>query len=194
MPQIVALAWDDVVSEPGGLTPRDGRWREDGPRLPLELSRLSPQRFPVISLCRGGPLQRVYWTYLETEIVSEAVWNLSRRGACKPENIGFLDLESGECWCRAVDEHLEDIRAWALEKNREGENIEVVVWNDLKPDFEKKTRRELTPENVVSYLKGLRPEIRERARRYLENIPPRIETPILSAVRDAWSDIFDSPD
>lgn len=190
MSLIVALGWDDIVGEPRGLTLRDGEWREDGPRLPLELSRLSSQRFPVMALCRGAPLQQVYWTYLGTESVGEAVWSLSQREGCKPENVGFLDLKSGEYWCRAVDECVEDIRAWALRKNREGENIEVVVWNDLKPDFEKKARLELTPENVVAYMKGMRPEMKERARRYLENLPPRIKTPILDAVRGSAEGIW----
>lgn len=133
---------------------------------------------------------QVYWAYMATDSVGEAVWSLSQALGCKPENVGFLDLCSGEYWCRTVDEHVATIRQWAEEKGRAGEDIEVIIWNDLKPDFEKKARRELTPENMVAYLKGLRPEFKEAARQYLERIPPRIETPVLSAVRDAWKDIF----
>lgn len=190
LPQIVVLGWDPVVTEPGELILRDGRWFEDGPSLPLELSRMAPQRFPVLSLYRGGAFCRVYWAYVGTDSVGEAVWSLSRREECKPENIGFLDLSSGEYWCRTVDEHIPDIRSWARDKNQDGHRIEVVIWNDLRPDFEKRARRELNPENVVAYLRGLRPEIKEKARDYLEKIPPRIITPILTAVREAWGVIW----
>ncbi len=146
-----------------------------------------------MALSRGGPLLQVFWSYMDTDSVGEAVWSLSQAVGCKPENVGFLDLVSGEYWCRTVDEHVDDIRAWALRKKGEGEGIEVVVWNDLKPDFEKKARRELTPENVVSYMRNLRPETKEQARHYLESLPPGIETPVLAAVRDDWSNLFSAP-
>ncbi len=190
MPRIAVLGWDPIVEEPAGLLLAGPSWREDGPCLPVELSRLSPHRFPAMALCRGARPVQVYWAYMATDSMGEAVWSLSQREDCKPENVGFLDLESGEYWCRTVDEHLGDIRSWAREMNGRGESIAVVVWNDLKPDFEKRARRDLAPENVVAYIKGLRPEIKERARLYLEKVPPRIDTPILAAVRDAWEDIW----
>lgn len=190
MPRIVVLGWDPLVEEPGKLPLGEGGWREDGPRLPVELCRLTPRRFPALSLCRGAVPQQVYWAYMGTDSVGEAVWFLAQAAECKPENVGFLDLCSGEYWCRTVDEHLETLRRWAEEKGRAGDAIEVIIWNDLKPDFEKKARRELTPENVVAYLRGLRPEFREAARLYLAKVPPRIDTPVLAAVRASWNDIF----
>lgn len=189
LPEIVVLGWDPVVVEPRGLMLRDGQWFEDGPGLPVELCRVAPQRHLVLSLCRGAEPLQVFWSYMGTDSVGEAVWSLSQREECRPENVGFLDLASGEHWCRAADEYLPVIRDWALEKNRQGQGMEVVIWNDLKPDFEKRTRRELNAENVLAYLRGLRPDIRERALEYLEKVPPRINTPILSAVRKAWGEL-----
>ncbi|MGQ9476205.1 MAG: hypothetical protein ACUVSI_08945 [Actinomycetota bacterium] len=186
MLEIAVLGWDPMVTEPQGLMLRDGRWFDDGPSLPVELSRVTPQRYLALALTRGIPPVRVYWSVMGTDSVGEAVWSLAQRAECKPENVGFLDLSTGEHWCRTVDEHLPDIRRWAEGKNREGRKIQVVIWNDLRPDFEKRARRDLTPENVLAYLGGLRPDIKERAREYLEKVPPRIVTPILSAVRDAW--------
>lgn len=191
MAGIVVLAWDFLVSEPGGLPVAGGKWSGDGPSLPLELSRVTPQWTLALSLCRGAEPSSVFWAYLEAEKVSQAVWLLSQRLGCQPENVGFLDLESGEFWCRTVDEHVETIRRWAEEKNQAGEDIRVIIWSDLKPDFEKRARRELTPENVIAYLKGLRPEVKDKAREYIRNIPTRIRTPILDAVRAAEKEIWD---
>ncbi len=186
MASIVVLGWDSLVSNPGGLDLRDGVWHEDGPMLPVELSHVTPQRTLIPVLCRGAAPLRVLWAYLGTETVGEAVWGLSQAQGSKPENVGFLDLATDEHWCRSVDEHLPDIRAWAEGKNAAGERIDVVIWNDLRPNFEKKARRELSPENVLAYLKGLRPEFKERAREYLVNMPSQVRTAIIDAVREGW--------
>jgi len=191
MSGIVVLAWDLLVSEPGGLPVKDNRWFHDGPCLPLELSRVTPQWTLALCLQRGADPVRVLWAYLEADKVSRAVWLLSQRLGCQPENVGFLDLESGEFWCRTVDEHVETIRRWAGEKNEAGEDIRVVIWNDLKPDFERRARRELTPENVIAYLKGLRPGVKEKARDYISGIPEGIRTPVLDAVRAAERELWD---
>ncbi len=189
MPEIVVLGWDPMVTEPSGLMLRDGIWFEDGPCLPVELCRVAPRRHLALALHRQAKPIQVFWAYMGTENVGEAVWSLSQREECKPENVGFLDLLSGEYWCRTVDEYIPVIREWALEKNRRGQKMEVVVWNDLKPDFEKRTRRELNPENVLAYLRGLRPEMRETALEYLEKVPPGIDTPILAAARKALDEL-----
>ncbi len=183
MSRIAVLGWDPMVTEPGELMLLERRWFEEGPVLPLELSRVAPQRYLALSLRRDSTPVRVFWSLMGTDSVGEAVWSLAQRAECKPENVGFLDLETGEHWCRTVDECLPDIKRWAEERNREGHGIQVVIWNDLRPDFEKRTRRELTPENAVAYLRGLRPEARAKAADYLRKVPPSIRTPVLDAVR-----------
>ncbi len=183
MASIVVLGWDSLVSDPGGLDLRDGIWHEDGPYLPVELSYITPQRVLMPVLCRGAGLVRVLWAYLGTETVGEAVWNLSQAEGSKPENVGFLDLATGEHWCRTVDEHLADIHAWAQGKNASGERIDVVIWNDLKPNFEKKARRGLSAENVIAFLEGLRPELRQTALDYLSKLPGQAETAIIAAIK-----------
>jgi len=190
MTAIAVLGWDALVSDPDGLDLRDGVWHEDGPELPVELAYVNPRRALVPVLCRGAGLVRVLWAYMGTETVGEAVWSLSQAEGSKPENVGFLDLTTGEHWCRTVDEHLPDIRAWAEGKNAAGERIEVVIWSDLKPNFERKARRDLSAENVIAYLKNLRPEFKDHARQYLENIPQHIDTAIVGAIRGAWKEIW----
>lgn len=190
MAEIVLLAWGALVWDAEGLDLRDGVWREDGPLLPVELSHINGERILVHALHRGAEPVPVFWTYMGTELMGEAVWSLSQREGAKPENVGFLDLETNEHWCRTVDECLDTIRDWALARNREGEKIGVVIWSDLRPNFERKSRRELTPENVLAYLSKLRPETREKARDYLRKIPAQLRTPLWAAIdaggEDAW--------
>ena len=190
MPEIAVLGWGPLTGYPGDLNLKDGIWREDGPLLPIELSHITSRRILTFALCRGADPVRTLWAYMGTDAVGEAVWSLSQREGSKPENVGFLDLETGEYWCRTVDEHLPTIREWALVKNGDGENIGVIIWSDLKPNFEKKARKELTAENVISYLKGLHPEMKDRAREYLEIAPEQAQTKIRSAVQSAWDSIW----
>ncbi|NPV60376.1 MAG: hypothetical protein HPY75_12070 [Actinobacteria bacterium] len=190
MADIAVLGWDHLVGSKGALDLREGAWREDGPELPVELAHITSQRALVPVLCRSAGMVRVLWAYMGTETVGEAVWNLSQAEGSKPENVGFVDLTTGEYWCRTVDERVPDIRAWAEEKNAAGERIDVVIWNDLKPNFEKKARRELNAENVVAYLKSLKPEFKERAREYLEMLPERARTSLAAAVRERWDEIW----
>jgi hypothetical protein len=178
------------VEDPGDLILKDGAWKKDGPLLPIELSHVTSRRTLALALCRGAAPVRTLWTYMGTDAVGEAVWSLSQREGSKPENVGFLDLETGEYWCRTVDEHLPTISDWALGKNEGGENIGTVIWSDLKPNFEKKTRKELSADNVISYLKGLRPEMKDRAREYLEKAPAQAQTEITAAIRTAWDSIW----
>jgi len=190
MPRIVVLAWGSLVWDPRDLDLEDGAWYEDGPRLPVEFSRVSSDRRLTLALTRGADPVQVLWAYMGTDAVGEAVWSLSQREGAKPENVGFLDLDNGEYWCRTVDEHIPTIRDWAREKNQAGEDIGVVIWSDLKPNFEKKARKELSAENVLSFLEGLRPEIKVRAKEYIEKAPGQTQTPIRDAVKNAWDSIW----
>ncbi len=190
MPDIVVLAWGPLVSDPGDLMLRDGEWHDDGPLLPVELCRIAGDRSMALALCRGAEPVRTMWAYMGTDGVGEAVWSLAQCEGARPEEIGFLDLETKEHWCRTVDECLPELRDWARKKNGAGEDIGVIIWSDLKPNFEKKARRELSADNVISYLKGLRPEIKERAREYLEKVPAQSGTKITAAIQDARDSIW----
>lgn len=190
MPEIVVLAWGPLVRDPGELILKDGEWHDDGPVLPIELSRIAGDRSMTLALRRGAEPVRTLWAYMGTDSVGEAVWSLARREGARPEEIGYLDLVTGEHWFRTVDEHLGTVREWAEEKNRRGEKMEFILWSDLKPNFERKARRELNAESVLWYLQRLRPEMRDRAREYLENIPDQVRTPIMEAIELRRTDIW----
>jgi len=190
VPEIAVLGWGPLTVDHGELNLKDGVWHDDGPLLPVELSHVTNRRILAFALCRGAEPIPTQWSYMGTDTMGEAVWSLSQSEGSKPENVGFLDLVTGEYWCRTVDEHLPTIREWALGKNGNGENIGVVIWSDLKPNFEKKARRELTAENVISYLEGLHPEMKDRAREYLEKAPGQAQTEIVTAIQNAWDTIW----
>lgn len=190
MADIAVLGWGSLVWDPRDLMLRDGVWHPDGPPLPVEFSRISKDRRLTLALTRGAERVPTLWAWMGTENVGEAVWSLSQREGARPEEIGFLDLEMGDNWCRAVDEELPTIRDWVKGQGGKGNRITVVIWTDLRPNFEKKARRELNADNAISYLEGLRPELKERAREYIERAPEQVRTEIGTAIHDAWDSIW----
>jgi hypothetical protein len=127
---------------------------------------------------------------MSTDSVGEAVWSLAHREGAKPEEVGYLDLECGDHWCRTVDEHLGTIKGWVEEQSDNGNEIDVVIWTDLKPNFERKARKELNEGNVIEYLRRLRPEMKDRAREYIVKAPEQVQTRIRAAIIENWYDIW----
>ena len=190
MAEIAVLGWGSLICDPRDLILRDGKWQDNGPYLPIEFSRVSRDRRLTLALTRGAELVRTLWSYMGTDSVGEAVWSLAHREGARPEEVGYLDLEFGDHWCRTVDEHLETIREWVKEQGDNDNNIDVVVWTDLKPNFEKKAREELNEESAIDYLMRLRPEMKDRAREYIEKAPEQVQTRIRAAIIDSWDDIW----
>lgn len=190
MAEIVVLGWGSLIWNPGELMLKDGVWHEDGPPLPLEFSRVSRDRRLTLALTRGADPAPTLWAWMGTDSVGEAVWSLAQREGARPEEVGYLDLECGDHWCRTVDEHLGTIKKWVEDQNSRGNNMNVVIWTDLKPNFEKKARAELNAENTVEYLRRLRPEMKERAREYIEKAPAQVRTPIRETITARWDDLW----
>jgi hypothetical protein len=182
MARIVVLGWGEEVSLPAGLLLENGSWHEDGPILPLELSHVTRERRLVLVLNRDGEKKPVFWAVMGTSNVGEAVWNLSSRHGIRPEDVGYLDLEEGDFWCRTVDEYAGTLKRWAEELKAGGGEVDVIIWNDTRPNFEKKLHRPLSLENALWFLRRLTPEKRERAWNYLDNIPERTRTSLCAAL------------
>ena len=178
MPSVAVLAWDSLPMAEGALPfPRSG-WREGGPELPVEIAHLTPDLVLLAVLCRGAPTFPVIWCVLETASAAEAVWALARVYGARPEDIGYVDLEGGGSWCRTVDEKVPEIKKWAESlPPREG-RPDLVIWNDLRPNFSRKTRMEPTGENLLRFALRLPEEKRSRLISYLRDMPACIDTPL----------------
>ncbi len=180
MPLVVVLAWDSLALAEGALCPLSGEWRKGGPRLPLEIAYVAHDLSLLAVLCRGAPEFPVMWNLMEAGSAAEAVWSLAKIYGAKPEEIGYLDLESGESWCRTVDEKVPEIKRWVDSQRFEEKTPSLVIWNDLRPNFSRKTRREPTKENVLRFIQRLPEEKRSRLIDYLRDMPEGIEPPLRS--------------
>ncbi|MEJ5187397.1 MAG: hypothetical protein WHT46_10005, partial [Candidatus Geothermincolales bacterium] len=109
---------------------------------------------------------------------AEAVWALARVYGAQPEDIGYIDLQGGGSWCRTVDEKVPEIRSWTESLPANIGHPDMVIWNDLRPNFSRKTRMEPTAENLLRFALRLPEERRSRLIAYLRSMPEGIDTPL----------------
>src|SRR5437763_5164668 len=54
----------------------------------------------------------------------------------------------------------------------------AVIWTDLRSNFEDETGNPFTVERARDFLLGLAKSAADRARRYINNAPPEVDTPL----------------
>jgi hypothetical protein len=177
--RIACLGWGSLIWKPGDL-PVIGQWHNDGPRLPIEFSRVGDSQELATALCADAESIAVLWAWLDCNELAQACAALKAREGIPAERhdgIGSLIVTpSGPG----------PLRAWAAERG-----IEALVWTALPPRVHGIEGRLLSVEDAIVYLAGLRGEALEHARGYLARVPRQIDTPIRRAVRErlGWGEI-----
>ena len=63
--------------------------------------------------------------------------------------------------------------------------VDGVIWTDLRSNFEDETGNPFTVERARDYLLELPKSAADRARRYINNAPPEVDTPLRRAMQEA---------
>jgi len=186
---IAVIGWGSLIWCPGSLRIKT-RWRGDGPTLPIEFARISEDERLTLVIHPGSPLQATYWALSELTDLTEARRNLMEREGCRSlRRIPYVcrDDASPEI-PREVDTQLKD---W-LPKHNE---VEAVIWTALETNWDEKFHRDFSPQDAVRYLERLdagrkRTKVAyERAKEYITNAPPLIQTKVRALMRDkGWHD------
>jgi hypothetical protein len=183
--RIALVGWGSLVWRPGELQ-IEGRWKEDGPYLPVEFARISGDGRLTLVICSGGENIQTLWASLTYDGVSQARDALKEREQTTLERIGFLSIPDNRSRCGVLPNMISNIRLWAKERA-----IEAVIWTDLPPNFEEETGTTLSGPNAVSYLKGLQGEKMRKAKEYVQKAPAQVDTEVRKHMRDelGWIDI-----
>jgi len=174
--RIGCLAWGSLLWDPRTL-PVDGPFREDGPWLPIEFSRVSLDGRVTLVIDPEAPLVRAFWVPLSVRTRDEAIEGLGVREKVEPRRWSrWIGLEgrsatiapSGEC----VAAIRESIRDWL-----EAGSLDAVVWTALPargpkgeagvPDFDR----------LLEHLHSLPEAARARAEEYIRRTPETVRTP-----------------
>ena len=175
---IACVGWGSLIWRSGRL-PLAGRWREDGPPLPVEFARESGDGRVTLVAVRDTPESRTLWAPLDAEGLEEARRALRRRERSAAGTIG--------CWPAPDDADAvgrDAVARWATERGIDG-----VVWTALPPRFEREDGRVPRLREVLDHLAGLRGAARVRAERYVRRAPRQIRTPYRRAIerRLGWT-------
>lgn len=186
---IAVVGWGSLIWCPGNLRIKT-RWRSDGPALPIEFARISSDHRVTLVIHPGLPDQPAYWALSAFTTLKEARDNLRAREGANSADIHYADF-IGNAAPGAPPEIATRITDWlALHRP-----LEAVIWTGLPGNWGKKAGRDFTPEAAVQYLLGLEakrdqdPATYRRAREYVTNAPPLIDTDVRRTMRKhGWTD------
>jgi hypothetical protein len=179
---IALLGWGSLIWDPNPVFDvLHGVWEFDGPRLPLEFSRISASRQSALTLAidklHGAPCT-VAWCRSLRVTVPEAVRDLITREKAKADGIRHLPCDAAlPATAPSIDV---TIATWARSKG-----ISDVVWTGLASNFTKATGKPFTVSSAMAHIKSL-PEAGKRAAyEYVTQAPPFVRTPVQSALLGA---------
>lgn len=178
--KIIILGWGSLIWDPREL-PREGTWQDRGPIFPIEFSRVSNdcRLTLVIDPVNGAQVVTRYIQSPRADL-DDAIADLKEREGTGSKQIGFVNLRSGTSRCIVHSPLLRLIQRWGAE-----DGFDAVVWTDLRSNFEDETGNPFTVERARDYLVGLPKSAADRARRYINNAPPEVDTPLRRAMREA---------
>ncbi len=166
--RIGCLAWGSLVWDPGTL-PRAGPFREDGPWLPIEFSRVSLDGRVTLVIDPEAPLLRSLWVPLAVDSLEEAIEALGRREKIVPERwvdwVGRAPPESATGIPYGID-------AWLAQHS-----LDALVWTALPSRGPDGTQSVPKLETLLDYLESLSGETRARAEQYVRRTPRVVRTP-----------------
>jgi hypothetical protein len=185
--KIVILAWGSLIWNPGNLAVSSD-FRLDGPRLPIEFSRISGDgRLTLVIDETSGALCPTYTAVSGFRELGAAVENLrTREGMPSTKGVGFINPESGSQSNTSLQRHptaVEQIRAWSNTHGRP-----AVIWTALASNFHEpaKANKHFSVEAAIRYLETCDPKTLASALAYIHQTPPEIQTPLRTAIGERW--------
>ncbi len=186
--EIAVIGWGSLIWCPGSLRIRT-KWRADGPVLPIEFARVSDDRRLTLVIHPGSAPQQTYWALSELVELEAARRNLKEREGCSFAAVHYFSL--GNASPSLPSAVIAELESW-LPKHRD---VEAAVWTGLTTNWCEEFQRDFSPDDAVRHLEGLaadRTQARvayERAREYIQNAPPSIQTEVRRLMRQkGWTD------
>ncbi len=184
--RIAIIGWGSLLWDLENLTPHvKGGWGYgEGPKLPLEFSRISPKRklslVVIIDPNHGAPCPTSFIESTRSDL-DEAINDLAARERAPLERIGHAHIETDRL--NSSNPPLDNILLnWLHESH-----FDACVWTDLPANFHLETGDEFSISAGLEYLKTLQGESLKEAKLYIDSAPKETVTPLRTALdSDAW--------
>lgn len=186
MERIAIIGWGSLLWDLDDLEPHvAGGWDLDaGPLLPIEFALVSRKRnralAAVIDHAVGERCTASVIVSRKSEL-ADARGDLARRERCDEASIGALHRGNGFAHARHP-ETLVLVEQWLHTTRYDG-----AVWTDTETNFEGITGEPFSVDTAVRYLSRLGIDSLREAKRYIENAPAAVSTPLRRRLRgETW--------
>ena len=170
--RIGCVGWGSLLWDPRSL-PMAGAFRDDGPRLPIEFSRVARDgRVTLVIDPDAAPIP-TYWVPLDVPDVNAAVEALGRR-----ERIGadrwreWIGLQTREHLGSGASGVREGVGRWLADSD-----ADALVWTALPRRCPDGRFAAPSDEELLSHLRALEGESLRRAEEYVRRAPAAVRTP-----------------
>jgi len=175
---IAILGWGSLLWEPhAAFDDTHGQWLRSGPALSLEFSRISRSRLDALTLVidsKNGRKTIVSYCISNRKNLDDAICDLRCREGTPLTNIGFIERSTGRRNCD--DKELFAVLSAWLERENIRENIDAVVWTNLKSNFDHKHHKPFSISEAIYHLQSLSPEAKVKAAEYVWRAPKFVHT------------------
>jgi hypothetical protein len=174
--KIVFIAWGSLVWDNRDL-PIKSEWYTDGPKLPIEFSRVSKDArlTLVIDSNKGVALPTRYSLSSRSELL-DAIADLRVREGTVMRHIGFTDRDGMGASYHEQTSHkigYDSIIEWLRRTE-----YDAAVWTALPSNYLEQQGCEFSINHAVSYLQRLPKSARENALDYIRRAPQEVSTPL----------------
>lgn len=162
--KIACLGWGSLIWDSRELAISKEGWNKDGPKLPIEFTRISSDGRVTLIIDKEAELKEVLWAEMEQKNLEEACCILARREGTKLEKISHLTSDQKIDDKEAIRS---EVRKWLGQKK-----LDAAIWTGLSY----KNNKRPTIEEIISHLKDLQTCDRGRAEEYIRKAPKQIDT------------------
>ena len=181
---ITILGWSSLIWKPQGL-PCEGSWRQGGPILPLEFTRVRTARPLTLVL---DPVNGVncptQFIRSSRSRLADAIADLQVREKAAPEEIGYIDLERNLSSIH-VYPHQIDVSPM-VQKWCQQQQVSAAIWTAIPPNFTEELGVDFSVDAATQYFGQLSHVEQESVMEYVHNTPPEIQTPFRQQVEAEW--------
>ena len=186
---IAILGWGSLTYELEELKNHvSSEWKDGGPQLPIEFSRVSSSRDKALTLVideENGVDTPTQYIMSSRPDPKKAAHDLRKRERTVPRQIGIFDPVDEVMKCKS-SQAANRIREWTVEKN-----LRAVVWTDLPSNFPEKSLLDgeipFSIDAALEHLASLNEKATQKAKQYIRNAPSYVETPLRDRLRaEGW--------
>lgn len=175
--KIAVLGWGSLIWDPRNLKidksfGKNG-WDENGPKLPIEFARISSDGRLTLVIKEGCEEINTLYAISAYNELEVAVLDLAIREVCGRNRIASYQRANQELFPNNINRDIRKcISVWIYEK----QDIDAVIWTNLKGNFQDKMGCKISEENVIDYLKNLPLDIQAKAEEYIRKAPSVVNT------------------